>query len=512
LYKHKHRIYNRLGIPLRSDTKSMIKLRMDVDYPYPSRFQSFVFIAVNRKVGKNYLKNSKIIAKMINDSPKEVKAYWFFTPQTTPDQDLMDLLRQNRHEVALHVANNPYAELALLEKATKRKVRYYTVHGTARLIARLMWRRKIWEARAQIPAGFPLKSFYDFPTIGMDLVCYDNPVAQAVKIAENYIAEGEVLHFHPEWLFQRGTLNHRGPYYETLRSILEVDKELEGLAIRKKGFAKIASYAGTGNYSTLEYERDFVPTEEFWEKLANTGVDIFTFIERSWCFKLPNPPKNWLKTEDNIGLLEVSTYQEWWNRIGKKTRNMVRKAEKSGVTTEVVEPSEKLAEGIWRIYNETPVRQGRRFPYYGIELPTVKNAVMSSRNSTYFGAFFQNELVGFIQLVNGDKISIISQILSMQKFWDKAVTNSLLAKAIENCAKRQVRWVMYGRMGNHPSLDSFNLSNGFTRFSLTRYYVPLTKKGRIATILKLHRDLKDVLPQRMKGLLLRVFNWVNRPK
>ena len=32
--------------------------------------------------------------------------------------------------------------------------------------------------------------------------------------------------------------------------------------------------------------------------------------------------------------------------IGKKTRNMVRRAEKSGLKVNVVEPNDKLAEGI----------------------------------------------------------------------------------------------------------------------------------------------------------------------
>ncbi len=49
-----------------------IKLRMDVDYPYPSRSKSFLYVTLgikNRK-GKGYLKNARIIAKMINESPK----------------------------------------------------------------------------------------------------------------------------------------------------------------------------------------------------------------------------------------------------------------------------------------------------------------------------------------------------------------------------------------------------------------------------------------------------------
>jgi hypothetical protein len=485
----------------------MLKIRLDVDYPYPSRMKSFLFTALNRKTSKNYLKNSKIIARMINESSLEVHAYWFFTPQTTPDAELLRLLGSEKHEVALHVATDPYGEMERLEKATKRKLRFYTVHGTARLLARLMWRRKLWEAKAPIPAGFPLKSFYDFPTLGFDRTCYNNPPAQAVKIAEESIAKGEVLHIHPEWLFQRGTLNHRGPYYEPLRQILQVDTELQTLTIRKRGFAKTARYAGT-----IEYERDFVPTERFIEKLWERGIDVFTFLERKWCCPIPNPQKAWIKSEDNIALLKITTYSDWLEFVGKKTRNMVRKAEKSGVRTEVVNPDEKLAEGIWKIYNETPIRQERAFPHYGQSLQTVRGLVFSGVKDTFVAASIQGELAGFIQLVHGDKIAIISQILSLQKHSDKAVNNALIAKAVEVCASKQCEWLMYGRIGNHPSLDSFKQNNGFVKFSLTRYYVPITGKGRLATRLGLHREVKDTLPQGIKRVLIPVNNWLSRHK
>jgi hypothetical protein len=493
----------------------MIKLRIDVDYAYPSRVKSFLSTALKLKIGKGYLKNSKVIAKMINETRKEVKAYWFFTPYTIPDRELLELLHPERHEIALHVANNPYAELERLEKTTGRKVNYYTVHGTARLLARLMWRRKLREEIAPIPKGFPLKYFnnrYEFPTIDLDWECHRNPTAQAVKIAENSIAKDEVLHIHPEWLFQRGRgflpgkiQNPRGPFYETLKNILEVDEELETLVIRKKGFARISS-------DGKEYAKDVVPTGKFIEKLADRGIDIFTFIERKWCYTIPNPVNSWVKTEDNIALLQVTTYDEWWEKIGKKTRNMVRKAEKSGVKTEVVEPSEKLAEGIWKIHNETPIRQERAFPHYGISQQTVTRGVLSAQNCTFIGAFFQGELVGFIQLDYGDKIAVIAQILSLQKHSDKAVNNALVAKAVEVCAAKQVGWVMYGRIGNHPSLDRFKESNCLVKFPLTRYYVPATNKGHIALKLGLHRELKDALPEAIKYRLIPFYNWVSRTK
>jgi hypothetical protein len=488
-----------------ANREAMIRLRIDVDYPYPSRAKSFLYTVLNSKTDRNYLKNSKIIAKMINESTREVRTYWFFTPKTIPDRELLELLGLDKHEVALHIANHAYAELKLLEKATKRKINYYTVHGTARLLARIMWRRKPWEDKAQVPNDFPLKSFYEFPTVGLDVLCYANPTAQVVKMAENSIARGEVLHIHPEWLFQRGKINHRGPFYETLKRILGVDKEFETLVIRKKSFARIAS-------DIREYERDVVPLNRFIEKLMERGIDIFTFIERRWCYTIPKPSNSWVRTEDNVGLLQVTTYDRWWENIGKKTRNMVRKAEKTGIKTGVVEPNEKLAGGVWKIYNETPIRQERAFPHYGASMQTVTGRVLLAQDCTFIGAFFQDELAGFIQLVHGDKIAIISQILSLQKHSDKAVNNALVAKAVEVCATKKIGWLMYGRIGNHPSLDNFKQNNGFTKFSLTRYHVPITKKGRIAIKIGLHREIKDILPQPIKYPLIPIYNWVSRNK
>lgn len=482
----------------------MIKLRIDVDYPYPSRLKSFIYTAANVKISKDYLKNSKIIAKMINDSPKQVKAYWFFTYKTIPDEELLMMLNVKKHEVDLHIVNHPHAEMELLEKTTEKQLRYYTVHGTSSQLGRVLWKR--WKAKApMIPQNFPLQSFHQFPTIPLDMRCYTYSTDETVKMAEESIEKGIVLEIHPEWLFQRGTFNHRGPYYATLRQILKVDEELENLAVQKKSFIKITR-------NTREYEEDIYPTETFVETLKNIGVDIFTFIERSWVHTIPNPQKHWTRANDNVALLQVPSYPEWWKNIGKKTRNMVRKAKKSGVITKVAKPDEELAEGIWKVYNETPIRQGRAFSHYGVALKTVKRRLFSAENSTFIGAYLEDELAGFIQLVHGDNVTIISQILSLQAKWDKAVNNALLAKAVEICARQQVKWLIYGRMGNHPSLDRFKLHHGFTRLSLSRYYIPLTAKGKIATKLGLHKEFKDALPQLIKYKLIPVYNWISRTK
>ena len=95
-----------------------------------------------------------------------------------------------------------------------------------------------------------------------------------------------------------------------------------------------------------------------------------------------------------------------------------------------------MAEGISKIYNETPIRQERAFPHFGEPLQTVASNMYAGCQQLhiYRKLILEDELVGYIQIVYGDNIAIISQILSMQKHWDKSLNNALLAKAVEVCA------------------------------------------------------------------------------
>lgn len=488
--------------------EAMIKLRIDVDYPYTSRVKGFAAVALRRRNGKNgdYLKNACLIALMVNESAKDVKAYWFFTPYTIPDKRLLQLLDPKKHEVGLHVVNKPFEEWKELERKTGRTVKYYSIHGTENKIAQLIWGR---HGKSQVvpPSDFPLKSFHDpdVTTMSLDRERYLDGYEKSLKSVHVWTnQENEVvLSIHPEWLFRSNKKTKRGPYYDVLKSALEVDSDLETVSTRKALNVKIAR-------DFREYYKSINPTSEFLIKLQLHGQDVFTFIERKWCCPIPNPPAAWVKTDDNIGLLEIKDYQTWWNSIGKKTRNMVRKAEKDGVVVSVVPQSDKLAEGIWKIYNETPVRQGRAFPHYGESLALVAANMYAEKSSTFIAGYIDDELAGFIQILHGDDIAILSNILSMQKHWDKSVNNALLAKAVEFCAERGEQWLMYGRVGNHPSLDKFKDSNGFIKYPVTRYCVAITGRGRLAIKLGLHRELKDALPDSIKYPLLPLVNWISR--
>lgn len=212
----------------------MITLRIDVDYPYPSRLKSFLYVAlrVRKGHGDSYLKNARIIAKMVNASSKPAKVYWFFTPYTIPDKRLLELLSPVKHEVALHVATKPIEEWKNLEAKTGRKVRYYTIHGTASKFARLIWGRKFSQAQATIPKNprdFPLISLHDttkFTTMSLDRERYVNGYDNVIKVIDDWTEHNVVLSIHPEWLFKKNDKTQRGPYYDVLKTILDVDIDL----------------------------------------------------------------------------------------------------------------------------------------------------------------------------------------------------------------------------------------------------------------------------------------------
>ena len=175
--------------------------------------------------------------------------------------------------------------------------------------------------QVDIPKAFPLTSFHDLTTTSLDRMRYLMGFDNVVKEAQHWIDESNVMSIHPEWLFETTKKAKRGPYYDVLKTILDVDHELETVSVRKTVGTKIAR-------DYREYEKSVNPTNDLISKLAARNIDIFTFIERKWCCPIANPPSTWTRTDDNIGLLEIKDYESWWNAIGKKTRNMVRKAEK----------------------------------------------------------------------------------------------------------------------------------------------------------------------------------------
>src|SRR5262249_9553505 len=196
------------------------------------------------------------------------------------------------------------------------------------------------------------------------------------------------------------------------------------------------------------------------------------------------------------------TFDHWWTKqINDKTRNMARRAGKNGVVIREVALDDAYVEGVWAIYNECKIRQGKRFPHYGKDLATVRKmmATFLDRN-VFMGAYLGDHMIGFARLhCDATRTQAgLSSILSLAKHRDKSPTNALVAEAVRYCGTHKIPYLVYSRYsdGNkqRDSLMDFKDHNGFRRINLPRYYVPLSPIGRAALFLNLHKRVIDRIP------------------
>ena len=241
-------------------------------------------------------------------------------------------------------------------------------------------------------------------------------------------------------------------------------------------------------------------------RASNARADLFTFLQTpSETSPQYSYPFDW----DNVAVLPISTFDQWWSKqLGFKARNKAKQAEKKGIVVREVPFDDALVQGIWEIYNEVPVRQGRRFPHYGKSLTAVRAMSATFLDSSVFiGAFDGKKLIGFIKLTMDDARTQagIMHILSLISYRDKAPTNALVAQAVRSSANLGVVRLAYANFAYgkklRSSLSDFKERNGFQRVDVPRYYVPLTRWGAVAFRLGLHRRFSDHVPEEVAAKL-----------
>src|SRR6266487_1240071 len=251
-----------------------------------------------------------------------------------------------------------------------------------------------------------------------------------------------------------------------------------------------------------EWCQDVEAPEPMVEAITKSKVkaDIFTFWQR-----LPEiePKYNYYVERESISALPIKSFDHWWkNQINSKTRNMVRKADRSGVVVKQADFDQKFIRGMKDIFNETPIRQHKPFWHYGKDAQTIKREF--SRHlfrEDLFGAYYNDELIGFVFLAYAEKYALLGQIISKISHREKSPNNALIAKAVEVCSNKKIPYLVYA-LWITGSWGDFKRHNGFERFDLPRYYVPLTLKGQIILKLRLHHGIVGIMPERFKHHLI----------
>ena len=237
-------------------------------------------------------------------------------------------------------------------------------------------------------------------------------------------------------------------------------------------------------------------------KQSALKADIFTFAQR-----LPEiAPKYKYHLEcDSVAAIPITNVQDWLtNHVEYDVRKAIKRAARRGVTVKEVEFNDDFVRGITQIYSESAVRQGKPFWHYGKDFETIKKEKITYLDrSEFIGAYFENELIGFIKMVCVGKVASTFHVISMQKHASMKPTNALIAKAVEICQQKGRTHLVYGEYAYGASVHQrystskteFKRRSGFQEFLVPRYYVPLTPKGSLCLKLGLHRGIKAALPR-----------------
>lgn len=223
------------------------------------------------------------------------------------------------------------------------------------------------------------------------------------------------------------------------------------------------------------------------------AADVFSFVQE---LHDTTPRFAHRLSWDKMAVLPLSTYANWFDKqIKFKPRNRLRKAWKAGVETRTLEFSDELVRAIMAIYNETPLRQGKRNWHYGKDFDTVRreHATFLER-SEFIGAYFKDELIGFAKVTHGERSSIIMNIVAKMSARDMSPMNALIAKSVECVTARNIPLLNYGVWGRR-GLNDFKVAQAFECLDVPRFHVPLTAKGQWALKHDLHRGLKERMPE-----------------
>jgi hypothetical protein len=90
---------------------------------------------------------------------------------------------------------------------------------------------------------------------------------------------------------------------------------------------------------------------------------------------------------------------------------------------------------------------------------------------------------------------------------DKAPVNALIAESVKACVTRALPYLVYSKFSygkkQIDTLRDFKERNGFRQFDIPRYYIPLTRTGRIALQFGLQYGVLGSLPEPIASVLRR---------
>jgi hypothetical protein len=154
--------------------------------------------------------------------------------------------------------------------------------------------------------------------------------------------------------------------------------------------------------------------------------------------------------------------------IGPKSRNMLKKAHKSGVVCRPFEWNERLDE-IFDIHRSATIRQGKRMSDAYLRYPQkVCTRPQEDFRIVHLGAFAEDRLVGYVELYIYGNFAMVNRILGHKAYLKYAIMNALIEQCVSFMIETDIAYLNYLTMQNRQNntLSAFKYRVGFREYSL----------------------------------------------
>lgn len=165
-----------------------------------------------------------------------------------------------------------------------------------------------------------------------------------------------------------------------------------------------------------------------------------------------------------LALLRLpAAHGEYLERVGPKTRNVIRKAAKTGYEFREFAWDDHLDE-IYDVNTSTEVRQGRPMRGWYTEPVAARNESEEERRyRKYYGAFRDDRLCGYLHLVLCGDFGFFRHFLGHAEHVTNGIMNGLVSWTVEqHTGSARLRYLKYGALSaGDEAMNAFKRHAGF---------------------------------------------------
>lgn len=232
------------------------------------------------------------------------------------------------------------------------------------------------------------------------------------------------------------------------------------------------------------------------EVLRHTVSDFFEHYQTIRVRKVgesaPLPPKGSFLIHQPLAMIGIPpNHESYWNAVGVKTRNMIRKAEKNGYEFQPFNWNDHL-DRIHAINTSKEIRSsGKMHGWYTLPVQPRNHTKEDERYRKYYGVFRKNELCAYLHMVECGNFAYFRHFIGHGDHLKHGIMNFLISHAVSKYSGHPtLKWLNYGWM--LPDLPSTRTVSTFKKHAGFSGFAGFLEIGNDRELNRYHKGMRDI--------------------